>query len=288
MESNFLAITLSASGSKPHLIAAFFLLAVTSGWSQNSPNQPQFNDPVPPSSSTTAPKKIHDDYWHGQFERVNKAVAEAKDTKVIFFGDSITWMWSLDKAQGKPVWERDFGKYNPINMGNSGDITPVMIYRANHGNLDFPKGQAPTVAVLLCGTNNYAVSQSAGGKVKWDLGLNTDPGEVAQGVRAVAQAIRRESPETRVLLLGILPVSQPEKWRKCKESNRILATYNYPKDEVVFLNLESHFTNQDGTIKSDLFTDGTHLTEKGYEVMGAAILPHIERLVALGPIPTEE
>jgi hypothetical protein len=39
-------------------------------------------------------------------------------------------------------------------MGNSGDITPVMLYRVNHGNLDFPKGQAPRVAVLLCGTNN--------------------------------------------------------------------------------------------------------------------------------------
>ena len=43
-------------------------------------------------------------------------------------------------------------------MGNSGDITPVMLYRTANGNVDFPKGQAPRVAVLLCGTNNYGVT----------------------------------------------------------------------------------------------------------------------------------
>lgn len=51
-------------------------------------------------------------------------------------------------------------------MGNSGDITPVMLYRVTHGNLDFPKDHQPKVAVLLCGTNNFVVTQSAGGAKK--------------------------------------------------------------------------------------------------------------------------
>lgn len=70
-------------------------------------------------------------------------------------------------------------------MGNSGDITPVMLYRATKGNLDFAEGQPPRVAVLLCGTNNYAVLQSDGGKVKWDLGMKAPPAEVTDGIRCI-------------------------------------------------------------------------------------------------------
>jgi len=251
---------------------------------QPQSDRPDFWDPVPASSSSTAPDQIRDGYWRSQFERVNKAVAEARDTQVVFFGDSITLLWSLGKANGKEVWESHFGKYQPINMGNSGDITPVMLYRVRNGNLDFPKGHAPTVAVLLCGTNNYAVTQSDGGKVQWDLGMDAKPEDVAGGVRAVAQAFRRELPETRVILLGILPVAKQQKWEKCKETNRILAGYTYPDDEVVFLDLEKQFVNEDGTLKPGLFTDGTHLTPQGYAVLGDALLPQVERLVSLGPI----
>lgn len=251
---------------------------------QSAPTGPHFMDPIPSSPSTTAPDEIRDDYWHGQFQRVNKAVAKADDCRVVFFGDSITWMWSLARADGKAVWDERFAKYNPINMGNSGDITPVMLYRVTNGNLDFAKGKEPRVAVLLCGTNNYVVKQSDGGKVKWDLGMHAPPNEVADGVRAVAQAFREKLPGTRVIVVGILPVKQAAKWVKCQETNRILAGYNYPKDEVVFLDLQDRLINPDGSLKSDLYTDGTHLTTKGYAVMADALEPEIERLIKAGPI----
>ena len=249
---------------------------------------PDFWSPVPSSPSTTMPTQIKDNYWHSQFVRVNKEVAAAKDVHVVFFGDSITKRWSLLKAEGKTVWNTQLAKYNPINMGNSGDITPVMLYRVNHGNLDFPKGQAPRVAVLLCGTNNYGVTQSDGGKVKWDLGLDTPPHEVADGIRAIAQAFRTKLPGTRVIVLGILPVKQQPKWAKCQETNRVLAGYHYPKDEVVFINLADRFTNPDGSQKSERFTDGTHLTAEGYQALADALQPEIDRLIALGPIKSDE
>lgn len=249
---------------------------------------PKFSDPIPQSSSTKAPAQILDGYWKSEFERVNQEVAKSDGSQVVFFGDSITLGWSVGIAQGFGVWEKHFGKYKPINMGNSGDITPVMLYRATNGNLDFPKGQAPRVAVLLCGTNNYVVKQSAGGKEKWELGIDTPPAEVADGVRAVAQAFRKKLPSTRVIVLGILPVKDPVKWEKCRETNRILASCEYPKDEVVFLDLAARFLNADGTQKAELFTDGTHLTTAGYQVMADAIAPQIERLIQLGPIKSGE
>lgn len=245
---------------------------------------PDFWDPIPPSSSTIIPEAIQDGYWHGQFQRINRAVSEADQSRVVFFGDSMTWRWSLGKAEGKTVWQARFGQYNPINMGNSGDITPVMLYRVTHGNLDFAKGKEPTVAVLLCGTNNYVVKQSAGGKVKWDLGIDTSPSDVANGIRAVAQVFRRRLPSTRVIILGILPVKNAAKWVKCQETNRINAGYSYPDGEVVFLDLADRFLNSDGSLKSELFTDGTHLTTKGYAVLADAIGPVIQRLIEAGPV----
>ncbi|MFK7850688.1 MAG: GDSL-type esterase/lipase family protein [Akkermansiaceae bacterium] len=250
--------------------------------------KPHFSNQVAASSSTTAPDKIHDAYWNSEFERVNKAVAETNGSQLVFFGDSITLAWSVGKAAGKPVWEKHFAKYNPINMGNSGDITPVMLYRVNNGNLDFAKGQSPRVAVLLCGTNNYGVTQSDGGKVKWDLGMNTPPKQVADGIRAVAQTFRRKLPETRIILLGILPVKNEKKWAKCRETNKVLADVIYPKDEVTFLDLQDLFLNDDGLIKAELFTDGTHLTTEGYQIMANALSPHIERLIKMQPLKQAE
>jgi len=245
---------------------------------------PKFEDPIPSSPSTTIPEKISDAYWDSQFQRINKEVAAAKDSKVVFFGDSITKGWTLLDAAGKTVWQERFGKYNPINMGNSGDITPVMIYRIRHGNLDFATEQAPVVAVLLVGTNNYVVQQSDGGKVKWNLGIATPAGEVADGIRAVAQEFRNQLPKTRIILIGILPVKQSEKWAKCEKTNSILASYVYPRDEVVFLDLQDRFQDAEGQLKLGLFRDGTHLTTQGYEVLADALEPELTRLLELGPI----
>jgi lysophospholipase L1-like esterase len=268
------------------VVLALGLFGCVSGGSKTAQKAagPDFWDAIPPSSSTIMPEAIRDGYWHGQFMRVNREVSKADQCQVVFFGDSMTWRWTLAKAEGKAVWQDRFAKYKPINMGNSGDITPVMLYRVTHGNLDFAKGQEPAVAVLLCGTNNYVVKQSDGGKVKWDLGIDTSPSEVADGVRAVAQAFRRRLPATRVIMLGILPVKNDAKWIKCRETNRINAAYNYPDDEVVFLDLEDHFLNADGSLKSELFVDGTHLTTKGYAVLADALEPVIQRLIKAGPI----
>ncbi|MGB0580649.1 MAG: GDSL-type esterase/lipase family protein [Limisphaerales bacterium] len=156
-----------------------------------------FWDEIPKSPSTTIPEAIRDGYWRSQFQRVNQAIAKAEDPQVVFFGDSITLRWSLLKAEGKSVWQERFAKYTPINMGNSGDITPVMLYRVTHGNLGFARGREPRVAVILAGTNNYVVRQSDRGRVKWDLGIDTPPSDVAHGVRAIAQQFRRRLPRTR-------------------------------------------------------------------------------------------
>jgi lysophospholipase L1-like esterase len=243
-----------------------------------------FWDEIPVSPSTTVPGKIEDEYWLGQFQRINRQVAQADKTEIVFFGNSITWHWSLGVGTGQDVWKNKYSDYNPINMGNSGDITPVMLYRITHGNLDFAKGQQPKVAVLLCGTNNFVVTQSAGGKVQWDLGTNCPPKDVANGVRAIAQVFRRRLPHTRVIMMGILPVSNKTKWTNCQQVNALNAALSCNNNEVVYLDLQDKFLLYDGSINKQLFTDGTHLTIDGYRVWAESLDPLVSPMMKADPL----
>ena len=252
--------------------------------SQDNIASPHFWDAIPVSPSTTMPEKIEDGYWHGQFERVNREVTRADNTSIVFFGDSITWYWSQGGGAGQRVWREHYGDYHPINMGNSGDITPVMLYRVTHGNLDFVKGQEPNVAVLLCGTNNFVVTQSAGGKVQWGLGTACPPEDVAHGARAIAQVFRRRLPRTRVIMMGILPVSNRVKWAKCQQANAVNAAMTCNAREVVYLGLQDKFLQANGSINQALFSDGTHLTPEGYEVWAESLAPYVSDMMKAGPL----
>ena len=169
-------------------------------------------------------------------------------------------------------------------MGNSGDITPVMLYRVTHGNLDFPAGCHPKVAVMLCGINNFGVTHSAGGKEKWDLGINCPPEDIAHGQQAIAQVFRRKLPTTRVIMLALLPVADPEKWARCRRVNAIQAAIARNPDEVAYVDLQDRFLGPDGTIKREWFTDGLHLSAKGYQAWVDGLAPVIGKFMAAPPL----
>ena len=64
---------------------------------------PNFWDDIPLSPSTRMPSVVLDDYWNSEFQRVNREVADAQNTQLIFLGDSITWSWSLGPETGKEI-----------------------------------------------------------------------------------------------------------------------------------------------------------------------------------------
>ena len=243
-----------------------------------------FWDEIPLSPSTTRPSVVLDDYWNSEFQRINREVAAAQNTRLVFFGDSITWSWSLGPATGREIWENQFKDHHPINMGNSGDITPVMLHRVTRGNLDFPAGRHPKVAVILCGINNFGVNHSAGGREKWDLGPDCPLEEIAQGQRAIAQVFRRKLPQTRVIMMALLPVEDRAKWQKCQRVNAINASLALDGNEVAFVNLQDSFLQPDGTINKVLFTDGIHLTKEGYQAWEKGISPVIGEFMKAPPL----
>jgi hypothetical protein len=159
-----------------------------------------------------------------------------------------------------------------------------MLYRVNHGNLGFAEGRQPKVAVLLCGLNNFGVSQSAGGREQWGLGSNCPPADIANGRRAIAQVFRRRLPETRLIMMALLPVADEGQWAKCRQVNAINAALSRNEDEVAYVDLQDTFLLPDGSINKQLFTDGTHLTPEGYRVWAKGIEPLVLKFMEAPPL----
>ena len=82
----------------------------------------------------------------------------------------------------------------------------------------------------------------------------------------------------------ILPCHAPgvEFYENIRKTNTALDTLNLAKDpQVVVLDLWSDFTNADGTLKAELFTnDRIHLNAAGYAAYAQRLRPLLERLLA--------
>src|SRR5438132_13203340 len=102
---------------------------------------------------------------------------------VSFLGDSITHGW-----EGQKAWQEHFGSFKPVNLGIGGDQTGHVLWRITDGHeLDHLK---PKAAVLMIGTNN--------------IGGHTAQ-QIAGGIKAIVEELKRQKPDIKVLVLGVFP-----------------------------------------------------------------------------------
>lgn len=102
---------------------------------------------------------------------------------VIFLGDSITQGW-----EGQKAWQEHFGSFKPVNLGISGDQTGHVLWRITDGHeLDNLK---PKLAVIMIGTNNTGAHSAQ---------------QIAGGIKAIVEELKRQKPDIRILLLGVFP-----------------------------------------------------------------------------------
>jgi N-acetylglucosamine-6-sulfatase len=220
-------------------------------------SQPVVANPPKPAR----PAKQPDADWvkqHGEFS----AEAKKGGIDLLFVGDSITRGW----RGAKDVWEKNFGSYKTANFGIGGDRTEHVLYRLSNGELD---GIAPKVVVLLIGTNNIDCKNS--------------PEDSAEGVKAILATIKAKSPGSVVLLLGALPRGadpQGDTRVNIPKLNELTAKFDDRGKTVRFLDLTSKFMDGDGLLKEAYNDDHTHLTHKGYEIMGDAIGPVVKAMMA--------
>jgi len=194
---------------------------------------------------------------HEQILALNKPGAIQAD--VVFIGDSITHFWSGEpkakRVAGKDSWEKWIAPHHPINLGYGWDRTENVLWRLRHGEV---AGLKPKAFVVLIGTNNLS-------------GFNP-PAETAEGVAEVCREIRRQAPQAKILLLAILPrQAKPDATRqRVTDTNKLLKAQSAQIADA-YVDLTDKLIEADGSILKETMGDYLHPTNKGYEVMGAAI-----------------
>ncbi len=204
-----------------------------------------------------------DDY--GQLARYHDANAALKpagpdESRVVFFGDSITDIWKLDESfPGKPY----------INRGIGGQTTSQMLVRFRQDVINLE----PKVVVILAGTNDIA--GNSGPISNEDIEANlSDLVELAR------------AHNIRVILSSILPVHnytpRSQDFFAQRPMSRILALNKWLKEycsanNVIYLDYFPALVDDKGLLKRDLADDGLHPNKAGYAVMAPIAEKAIEQ-----------
>jgi hypothetical protein len=228
------------------------------------------------------PALIPQDWWITSHDKLVKlALTTHPDT--VFFGDSITAFINAD------VMHKVVGP-NAINFGIPGDQTQHLLWRLQNGELEF-SAPKPRAIVLLIGTNNLSkwatigATDVATGKTHYKkVGVMACTNqEIFQGVQACVNEMKKRLPDTKVLVVGILPRDeQPDavSRQRIKDTNVMLQSLADNK-QVFYTDIGASLLQPDGTISSEVMYDFLHPTKViGYEHMLGAIKPHIDSMVA--------
>ena len=216
----------------------------------------------------------------------HKAKVEAVKTgsyDLVLIGDSITQCLE-DGGEWKPlnkVWEKYYAPRKAINLGYSGQRTEDVLWRLDHGELDF--SASPRVFMLLIGTNNtddqhYSTVHNAE--------------QLVAGTKAILDRIKARHPTSKILVLRVLPCGGP------RDKTTYHRTYNRSEDmqavlrdahermpdladnrQVFYLDVNAVFLNPDGTVNPALMPDLIHPNADGAEAMAAAIKPMLDKLL---------
>ncbi len=213
-------------------------------------------------------------WWGPRHAKVLEQIRANPQAPLLLIGDSITNNYDKAKAPDEdflPTWQTFYGARGAINLGFSGDGTQHVLWRLEHGEVD---GLHPKVAVLLIGTNNTG----------W---LKQSAEDTQLGIDAVVAKLEDKLPDTRILLLGILPSDlSAEKTRADAEVNRYLAERYADNPRVTFLDIGSIFL-RDGKLDTARFYDtrfsppagALHPDTIGQRMMAEAIEPTLARLL---------
>jgi lysophospholipase L1-like esterase len=196
---------------------------------------------------------LRDDF--GELAHYRDANAELKppaagERRVVFFGDSITDIWPIQKYfSAKPY----------VNRGIGGQTTPQMLIRFRQDVINLQ----PAAVVILAGTN--------------DIAGNTGPMSL-ENIEAnyASLAELATAHHIRVIFSSVLPVHNytpqstnlfaqrsPEKIR---ELNRWLRDY-CASNGCVYLDYFSAMVDPTGLLKKELAEDGLHPNADGYAIM---------------------
>lgn len=128
------------------------------------------------------------------------------------------------------------------------------------------EGLTPKWVVLMIGTNNLTGTENA---------RSNTPEEIVEGIDAIRREIRRRSPDSRIMLMAILPRDQkPDSPLRVQiqNTNRLLSQRFANDSSVTYLDIGPSFLQPDGSLPQSMMPDGTHPTDAGYQIWADALI----------------
>jgi lysophospholipase L1-like esterase len=188
---------------------------------------------------------------------------------VIFLGDSITQGW---EGAGKKVWAENFAPLKAVNLGIGGDQTGHVLWRITEGKEIDPL--KPKLAVIMIGTNNTGRDSAE---------------QIAGGIKAIVEELRKQKPDMKILLLGVFPraggikkedtTAPADKLNpKIKQINAIISKLDDGK-HVFYKDIGPKFLNAEGGLDRKVMPDLLHLSPEGYQIWADAIKDDVKKLL---------
>ena len=143
-------------------------------------------------------------------------------------------------------------RLDAANFGIGGDTTDNLLYRVENGDL----AGDPRVAVVMIGIN--------------DLFGGASPEQAASGIASVVHAIQARSPDTKVLLLGVLPTSMVPLNAEVAQTDALISGMGR-EPGVSYLDLQGRFLGDDGAARVGFLMDAAHPSPAGYQAIAGAI-----------------
>ena len=163
------------------------------------------------------------------------------------------------------AFAKQWRERKPLSLALPGDQTQQLLWRIEHGALD---GLAPRLVLIGAGSENLAHGFT--------------PAQTARGLSAVLQRVREHLPNSRVLLLGLLPAGTgPGDPRRAASdaTNAELRTLANAL-QVTLADVGSVFLEPDGTFTPGMLDEQGLPTALGYEALTITVSILAQRLLA--------
>lgn len=172
----------------------------------------------------------------------------------VIIGNSIIHYWGGEPGhrikRGETAWNKYLAPFGARNLGFGSDRIENVLWRVNNGELD---GFEAENIVILIGTNN--------------LKINSD-NEIIEGLAHLIDAVREKQAAAKITLSALLPRRDMEE-RIRQLNNRIEKLAGLKK--TAFIDPGKVFLQKNNKIDENLFSDGLHPNETGYEKLGALL-----------------
>lgn len=223
------------------------------------PNAVPSVEPVAPPVEVAVPETARTVLSYDQWLDVLKQEAIAVSAKnperlTVLLGDSLSLWFPPEQLPSDRSW---------LNQGMSGETTAAMLKR-----LSFLDETKPQTILVMAGIN--------------DLKSGVSDADLLTNYRTMVQTLKQKHPDSELIIQSILPhggeaMTVEERDRLLAVSNEQIFKLNQKlatlakEEQVLFLNLNPLFSNNEGMLRSDLTTDGLHLSPAGYLVWSTAL-----------------